>query len=89
MTSPAPSNVDLNANRGPTIVKSVIAVSVVSTAFVVLRFIARRFRHVKFGADDYLIVVACVNLVLASPGFVDGSKRAIDLELGYLCLQYR
>ena len=67
MSSSAPSLVDLNANRGPTIVKSSIAVSVVSTTFVCMRLFARRLRHVKLGADDYSIIVACVSLLPPPP----------------------
>ena len=51
----------LNENRGPAFVAAITILTVLATIVVILRVIARRISKLKFGMDDWLIVLALVS----------------------------
>ena len=51
----------LNDNRGPEIVAAITVLTLIATIAVALRLLARRISNLKFGTDDWLIVVALVS----------------------------
>ena len=52
---------DVHADRGPEYAKTAIALSVLSTAAVALRFLSRKVLKTKIWWDDWIILVALVS----------------------------
>ena len=55
---PPPPGIDLQADRGPHIISSGIALIVLPTVFVVLRIISRYLAQAGFWWDDLLVVTS-------------------------------
>ena len=53
----------LNDNRGPEVVAAITIMTVLATIAVIMRYMARRISNLKFGMDDWLIVVALVRTI--------------------------
>ncbi|KAL2036834.1 hypothetical protein N7G274_010377 [Stereocaulon virgatum] len=55
---PPPPGMDLKANQGPRVISSGIALIVLPTIFVILRFVSRFIAQAGFWWDDLLVVVS-------------------------------
>lgn len=54
----------LSDNRGPEIVATITILTLLGTIAVVLRCLARRISNLSFGADDWLIGLAMVRMIM-------------------------
>ena len=66
MANTPPPGIDLNADQGPRLVASMIALIVLPTLFVIARLISRKVARAGYWWDDVLVVLACVGH-LSSP----------------------
>ena len=64
--------IDLNANRGPQIIRVAVALLIVSTLAVICRLIARRLKKVKLIASDYTLLLALLGVWLADVNAIVG-----------------
>ena len=60
MANTPPPGVDLNADQGPRLVASMIALIVLPTLFVIARLVSRKVARAGYWWDDVLVVLACV-----------------------------
>ena len=56
MASLPTSGVDLKANLGPTVPRTVVPVAVLATIAVACRLYSRKLKNLQFAAHDYLII---------------------------------
>jgi hypothetical protein len=57
MATNIPSGVDLTADRGPEIIRSIAAVASLAALIVIGRFVSRKIQKAQWKASDYTIVL--------------------------------
>ena len=60
----------IHQDKGPMVIGVSIALIALTSATVVLRFIARWIRQLPWGLDDYFLIPALVRCVLPSVGLL-------------------
>ena len=83
---PPPPGIDLQADRGPHIISSGIALIVLPTVFVTLRIISRYLARAGFWWDDLLVVTSLIlsygpNAAMMDCKFFGGANQP-DVVLG-------
>lgn len=63
-----PADVDLSADSRPGNSAAVILLTIIATAAVVLRLVARHISRLGYQADDYTILLALVSTPHSMPG---------------------
>lgn len=58
MSSTPPPGIDLHADKGPRVISSGIALIILPTLFVIVRFVSRIIARAGFWWDDLLVVVS-------------------------------
>ena len=71
MSTPIPPGVDLNDNKGPQLIRSVIACCVLSGLALVGRLAARKIQKSNFKASDYLVAVGLIGAWVISGIAID------------------
>ena len=72
LSYPPTSPTDLSASKGPQILAAVATTYVLATIAVILRFVSRRISKAQLWWDDWLIIIALVNVIFApSPAEAD------------------
>lgn len=56
------ADVDLTANRDGELRATTIAMTILATVFVGLRFVSRQMKGMGIGIDDHIIIVATVSI---------------------------
>ena len=64
----ASAAVDLSADKGPLILRSIYPCGAVATLAVVARFASRKLMRVKWCLDDYAVLICLVSLSLPDYG---------------------
>ena len=86
MSTPIPPSVDSNDDRGPQLIKSVVACCVLSGVAVAGRLASRKIKKSKFKASDYLVTAGLVgSWVMSGITIVDGEQSCFILNVGILC----
>lgn len=76
---PAPAGVDLGENQNGDIFGPVVALMVVSSIFIITRFVTRIVgRTGGVSLDDYLIVVGWVSLLAVDSMFFSQRSRSLQ-----------
>ena len=83
------SNVNLQDNRGPEIVKAVAIPAALAATAVACRLISRRLKHLELKASDYTIIIGLLGAWAAGGGLIAGKtifylsncfERKFDLD---------
>ena len=84
---PPPPGIDLQADKGPHIISSGIALIILPTVFVVLRFISRYLAQAGFWWDDLLVVTSLIlsygpnGCMMDCEFFAESNSQDIALEI--------
>ena len=80
MSTPIPPGVDLNDDRSPQLVRSVVACCVLSGLALAGRLASRRIQKSNFLASDYLVAVGLVGSWVSSGVTIDGKQSYLDSQ---------
>ena len=87
MSTPIPSGVDLDDDRGPQLIKSVVACCVLSGLAVAGRLASRKIKKSSFRASDYLVAAGLVgSWVISGITINDGEQSYVNSQHKYLML---
>ena len=87
MSQPIPPGVNLDDDRGPQLMKSVVACCVLSGLAVAGRLVSRKIKKSKFKASDYLVTAGLVgSWVISGITTIDGEQLGSNSQLRHLML---